>query len=231
MPVLLLSRGDTQGKDLLRRAIEARYGFSPPALETLQLMLSGRIHSRLGPVSTWLAFDATLRLRFPLALRQDYRLRFLGLPVRTGLEVFDGMVYRVNDEVITDSRLVASMQRRAWAFSALVLTPLAEQYVEILYVDDSTIEVINTETDDKAVINLNDDHTVNRITVTTINPNTGGEATYTLMLAAEQADIGDLIFPTKITVAWDDVPFAEVEPVSTTANPDLPDDFFGGSED
>ena len=35
MPVLLLARGDQDSKSLLRRAIEARYGLGPPAIETL----------------------------------------------------------------------------------------------------------------------------------------------------------------------------------------------------
>ena len=37
MPVLLLAQGDPRAKDMLRKAIEARYGLRPVPLESLKL--------------------------------------------------------------------------------------------------------------------------------------------------------------------------------------------------
>ena len=43
MPVLLLAQGDPQAKDLLRKAIHARYGLRPPALDSLHINFKGRL--------------------------------------------------------------------------------------------------------------------------------------------------------------------------------------------
>ena len=66
-PGLLPGRPDARGRDLLRRAIEARYGFRPPTLETLELTFSGRALTSIGPFKRWLPLSVTLRVKFPFS--------------------------------------------------------------------------------------------------------------------------------------------------------------------
>jgi hypothetical protein len=231
MPVLLLSRGDSQGKDLLRRAIEARYGFAPPALETLKLHMKGRVLSRIGGFQTWLSLEADVYFRLPLAQRREYRLRFAGIPVRSGSDSFDSMVYRQNDQVITNPQAVATIQAQTWALSALLLMPLTESHVEILTVDERTIEATHTETDDHAVLHLNDAYMVERVTTKCFNLQTGQEALFVLGASKQQTTLSNLILPAKVTLSWAHTPFMEVQPISAVPNAPLADSLFGGGDD
>lgn len=231
MPVLLLARGDTQGKDLLRRAIEARYGFAPPALETLQLRVEGRVRSQVGPFNTWLSLAADIYLKFPLALRREYRLSLLGVRLRSGSDSFDSMVYRQNDTVMTDPTIVASMQAQTWVMSALLLMPLTEQHVEIISKGERSIEATHTETDDHAVLHLGESYMVEQVTTQCIHPQTGQMCAFALQASKQQVTLDSLIVPAKITLLWDNVPYLEVQPVSAKPNVPLADSLFGAGEE
>ncbi|MCC6805521.1 MAG: hypothetical protein IT319_21755, partial [Anaerolineae bacterium] len=72
MPVLMLARGDQDSKNLLRHAIEARYGLGPPAMDTLKVEMKGRARTKVGPVATWIPVEGAACFRFPHASRWDY---------------------------------------------------------------------------------------------------------------------------------------------------------------
>jgi hypothetical protein len=231
MPVLLLSRGDTEAKDLLRRAIEARYGFSPPALETLQLAVTGRVHASLGPIKTWLKLDATTTFKFPLAARRDYSLKFMGFPLRSSSESFDGTIFRQDAEIVTDPQAVASIQQRTWVMSALLLTPLTEQHVELVTRGANSIEARHIDTDDHVTLLLNEDHSLATLTTRSIHPQTGREQNFTLKLSKKQITLDGLIVPEKITAQWDNTVWYEAHPVNAQPNIELADDYFSGNDD
>jgi hypothetical protein len=136
MPVLLLARGDKEGKELLRRALEARYGVGAPAIDTLKIEFKGRKRARLGPVATWVPMDGTLTYNAPLCARIDYTARPAGLPLISQADAFDGTIYRKRRgrevvEVVTQSDQAQSVQKRLWTAAALLLTPLVEHFVEL----------------------------------------------------------------------------------------------------
>src|SRR5689334_9838372 len=94
MPVLLLAQGDPKAKDLLRRAIEARYGQRPPALDTLHVFLKGQIPGRIGPIPAGLSVSADVFFRFPSSMNGSWQLKRLGLTTQRAASTLDGKVYR-----------------------------------------------------------------------------------------------------------------------------------------
>ena len=81
MPVLLLAQGDTTSKDMLRHAIEARYGLRPPVLESLQIDFKGRVRAKLGPINTWVPVEATAYFNFPTSMRWDFSVKAAGVQI------------------------------------------------------------------------------------------------------------------------------------------------------
>jgi hypothetical protein len=235
MSVLLLARGDSLAKDLLRAAIESRYGLRPPVLESLQLEVKGRMKGRLGPVSSWLPFSATLTFKLPLSFHYEYTLRVSGVPVKRSTQAYDGMVLRReggNDSVVeTDSHFIQSVQQRLWAALALLLTPLTESHVILHASGEHILEVTNAETDDTALIVLNDDNVVEYVQTTAYNPQTEENEVFKLEVSPELVELDGLMLPQSISCQWDDEPFLEIEPVEAQLNPRLDDDLFILDED
>jgi hypothetical protein len=235
MSVLLLARGDSLSRDLLRSAIESRYGFRPPVLEALQLEVKGRMLARLGPVSTWLPFGATLTYKPPLSFHYEYTLRMSGVPVRRSIQAYDGMVLRREEggepTVMTDPQLIQSVQQRLWTALAVLLTPLTESYVTLHAPAEHMIEATNTETDDTVLLVLDDDHRIEYVQATAFNLQEEENQVFKLELSDKYVELGGLLLPETVTCSWDDEPFLEVEPVDALVNPRLDDDLFILDED
>ena len=230
MSVLLLARGDSLAKDLLRSAIEARYGLNPSPLNSLQLEVKGRMRARLGPVSGWLPFGATLTYKLPLSFHYDYTVRMSGVPVRHSVQAYDGMVLRREEggepTVLTDPQLIHSVQQRLWTAIAALLTPLTESNVTLHAPADYMIEATNAETDDTALIVLNEDYSIEYVQSTAYNPQDEETQVFKLVLSERQVAIGSVLLPEMLTCLWDDEPFLELEPVDAILNPALDDELF-----
>ena len=143
MPVLLLARGDEDARELLKKAIEARYGHRPPAFDTLRIDFTGKSITKIGPLSTWVPVDLTAQFSLPSAMRWDFVVKPVGVALRRGTESYDGKLLRSlrgtgQPDVITDQDRVDSARRRLWAIAALLLTPLGDMFVELSRVDDLT---------------------------------------------------------------------------------------------
>lgn len=235
MSVLLLARGDSLAKDLLRSAIESRYGLHPPVLDALQLEVKGRMLARLGPVSGWLPISATLTYKLPLSFHYDYTLRMSGVPVRRSVQAYDGMVLRREESgeptVMTDPQLIQSVQQRLWTTLALLLTPLTESYVTLHAPAERMIEATNTETDDTALIVLSDEYRVEYVQATAFNTQEEENQVFKLELSEQYVELGGLLLPETVTCSWDDEPFLELEPVEVLLNPPIDDHLFILDED
>ncbi len=231
MPVLLLAQGDAEAKDLLRKAIEARYGLRPPAIESLQIDFKGRVRAKVGPITTWVPVDATAYFHFPTSTRWDFTVRPAGVTVQRGVDAFDGAAYRRvrgggEPQVITDSQLVASTLSRLWAIAALLLTPLGEHFVRLTATGPNTLDAINTQINDSVSLHLRPDNTLDQVQVSCLNPDTEQQQIFTLRLSADQALVNDLVLPQKICAFWDDAPYFEVEPIRVETNPPIPEATF-----
>lgn len=231
MPVLLLAQGDPQAKDLLRRAIEARYGASPPAIESLELDMHGRVRTQIGPLKAWIPLEIQARFRFPSAMRWDFIARPAGIAVQRGVDTFDGTVYRRlrggdTPAIVEDQNLVRSAQSRLWALAALFLTPLGEHFVRLTQADDHCFEAANTLINDAVRLRLLPGYGLERVDVACFNPDAGLTQLFNLRLSADQRPVDGVMLPCKIGAFWDDEPHYEVQPVRVASNPAIADSVF-----
>jgi hypothetical protein len=231
VPVLLLAQGDSQSKEKLRHAIEARYGLRPPALESLRIEFKGRARAKLGPITTWVPVEATAQFTFPTSMRWDFKIRAVGVQVGSGVEAFDGKTYRsarggrVTGE-LPNPELASSVQRRLWAIAAVFLTPLGEHFVKLNSPAENILEVTNTQTNSTIQLHMRPDHTVDHVEVNCLNPDTDRQQKFTLSLSKEQNPVNELMLPCKFSAFWDDESYFEVEPVAAEANPSIAEAVF-----
>ena len=233
MPVLLLARGDAQAKDRLRRAIEARYGYSPPAIDSLEIDFKGRVRAKIGPITTWVPVDIQAQFRFPNAMRLDFTVRPAGVAVQRGIDAFDGSTYRTRrgsatPTVIEDNDAIHSYRSRVWAMAALLLTPLGEHFVELQTdeQDETCFSAKNTLFGDSVHLQLRDDNSVQQVDVVCRNPDNDQEELFILEVSTEQAPVDQLMLPSKIRTFWGQTPYFEVQPVRVDSNPTIADEVF-----
>jgi hypothetical protein len=226
MPVLLLCTGDTAAKQLLRNAIEARYGRTPPAIESLQLTFQGRTRVKLGFVKTWLPVVATAWYQFPTQARWDFTVQPLGLPVQRGVEAYDGILHRSArggnaPAEITQAEVLETARRRLWAMAAMLLTPLSDDFIRLTYHDTYQFEAENTRLHDSVMLRLRPDYSLAWVSVVCTNPETKRTETLSLQLAETLCPLDGLMLPQKMTSLWEDEISFEVTPVTATINPAL----------
>jgi hypothetical protein len=236
MPVLLLSYGDPKAKDLLRHAIEARYGVRPPVLESLQLHFKGRARAKVGPVTAWVPVEATAYFHFPNAMRWDFVVKPMGLPVQRGIESFHENIFRTmrgkSQQTVTDQAQIEYLRRRLWAIAALLLTPLGESFVKLSMNNEGrSFNVTNTQIDDTVSVYLRPDNTVESVQADCLNPDTERLQRFMMRLSEKQVEIDELVLPAKIEVFWDDAPTYEIEPTGVTSNPTLASTVFTLTEE
>lgn len=230
MPVLLLAQGDPQAKDLLRRAIEARYANSPPAIDHLRMDMNGRVRAKVGPLMTWVPLHIRASFQFPNAVRWDFSVRPVGVPVQRGTEAYDGSVYRQargrRAEMIENVDVIHSLRHRLWAMAAVLLTPLGEHFVKLEASGDFDLDATNTTLGDTVRLRLREDYTLDQVQVNCLNPESGRRQMFTLMLSAELKPVDDIMLPRKIQAFWDDQPYYEVEPTHIENRTGIADEVF-----
>jgi len=231
VPTLLLAQGDPAAKDLLRRSIEARYALSPQAIDSVKMAFTGRVHAKVGPVTTWVPVKITTHFRFPTAIRWDFSVRPVGVPVQRGIESYDGTTYRrlrgkKITEVTQDSEVVKSLKSRLWAMAAVLLSPLSEHYVQLKANDSHSFDATNTQSNDTVTMYLRPDHTLEQVAVYCLNPDNGQEQWFSLYLSEEQAPVDEIMLLRQIHAFWDDKPYFEVEPTAIENAASISDDVF-----
>jgi hypothetical protein len=231
VPVLLLAQGDTASKDLLRRAIEARYGLRPPALESLQIDFKGRARAKLGPIATWVPVEATAYFCFPNIMRWDFTIKAVGVQLGSGIEAFDGTTYRSarggkTPTVISNPDLISSMQQRLWAIAAVFLTPLGEHFVKLSSPGENTLQVTNTQLDASIYLHLRPDYTLDYVKIDCINPDNNKLQNFKMCFSDEQCLVNELMLPSKIMSYWDGDYYFEVEPQRAETNHSIDNAIF-----
>ena len=231
MPILLLAQGDPAAKDLLRRSIEARYALSPPAIDNVKMNFTGRVHTKLGPVMTWIPVHIATHFRFPSAFRWDFSVRPVGVPVQRGIESYDGKTYRrlrgkKISEVTDDQAIINSLQSRLWAMAAVLLSPLSEHFVQLKANDSHSFDATNKLSNDTVTMYLRPNYTLEQVAVHCVNPDNGQEQWFSLYLSEEQAPVNDIMLPCQIHAFWDDKPYYEVQPVAIENSSSINDAVF-----
>jgi hypothetical protein len=224
MPVLLLARGDKEGRELLRKALQARYGMGAPALESLSIRLQGRARVKVGPLTHWASLQTDIKFAFPGRARWDSTIRALGVTLRTYANAFDGTFYRKavgNNPVqtVTKPEWVRAARLRLMASSGMLLTPLAEQFIELKGTGERSFEAKNIETQDTVSVTLHEDYTLDTVSTLCLNPDQDfREMLFSLQASGGQIAVHDLMLPGKVTISWNNTPEYEVTPVSVDVN-------------
>jgi hypothetical protein len=232
MPILLLSRGDKEGRDLLRKALEARYGMNVPAIETLKIRFEGRVRAKLGPISTWVPLETTTYFAFPGRGRWDFSVRAAGVPLRGGSNAVDGTLYRKrlrNGEIVVITDPEHARSARLWRFAAvgMLLIPLSQEFIELKGTGERSFLAINLETKDSIDVTLHEDFTVSKVSTRCANPDMEfQQQLYTLMAEDGHVAVNGFMLPAKLTRFWDDEEQYEVKPVAVEINPTLDDSIF-----
>jgi len=229
MPVLLLCQGEKPARDLLRRAIEARYGINPPAIEQLQIEFTGRARVKIGPVKTWVPAKATTVFQFPSQFRWAYVIKPLNLPIQRSIDTFDGSRFhssRQTSEIVEDPDTIQTMRRRLWAIAALFLTPLSEMHVTLSACGDRCFEARNKQIDDAVRVYLHEDGMLDYVEVTALNEASGAWQNLRYIVRDGQTAVNGLMLPTRLDIAWDDEIVQQIEPVSAQLNPALTSSLF-----
>jgi hypothetical protein len=231
VPVLLLAQGDAEAKDLLRKAIEARYGLRPPALESLQIDFKGRVRAKIGPITAWVPVDATAYFQFPTSMRWDFTVKPVGVSMQRGVDAFDGATYRRmrgggTPQMVGDNQQINSIQGRLWAIAALFLTPLGEHFVKLTATGSNSLDATNTQINDTVRLCLRPDNTLDHVQVACLNPDTDKQQTFFLRTSTDQSAVSEFMLPCKISTFWDDTPYFEVEPIRVDSNSNIAETVF-----
>ncbi len=229
MPVLLLARGDQPSRTLLRHAIESRYGLGPPVLETLQLELKGRTHAKIGLFAMWMPLEGTVYLKFPNQMRWNFTVRPMGMMAQQYSFSFDGQVCRRGGShvsLIDNPDGIASARARIWAMSGVLLTPLAEEFVELRSTGEHSFEALNHQTQASMLLHLNDDFTLQCTGTDCLNPSSGKQQHYELRVSEGQGMVSDLMLPRKLSILWDDQVNVELTPTAVQSNLALDESLF-----
>lgn len=226
MPVLLLTRGDAPGRDLLRRAIDARYGFQPPTIESLHATFKGSVRVTRGFYKGGAPITLELDVRFPFQARAVFAGRLLMVSVATEVDVFDGTsLYSTGKEQVS-AREAEAARRQLWALNTLLLTPLNDMGVELHTVGELAFDAVHKATGLSARVTLDQEHRVVSVGMTAYNPEAGRDMDFELRPGIEQIGFGDLILPLSVSFNWDNFPTMQLTTVSASLNPVLSDDLF-----
>jgi hypothetical protein len=240
MSFLTLTQGDSVGKGLLKKLLNARYGTSVPALETLRVTYRGRSQAKLGPVTMWARVDAVATYHFPDQMRWEFKLTAARLMHSSYSTAFDGQTVteleRNKVSVITDPEYVRSARTRAWAETVFFVSPLTTDdrfRVERVEGDTNAFRAYGppspegTDEDGPvALVRLHEDGRLNEVVVERVNPVGGNMQTQRLVASGELARVDKLILPAQIQRYWDTEMAMELSPVEAEINPALGPETF-----
>jgi hypothetical protein len=224
MSFLSLSKGDPAARDLLQRAISARYGLRPLPLESVRLGLIGHGRGPLGlPVNVIITYSFITGSQW----RSDHIRKLFGLVIGRCGASFDGdAYYERNGKATTrsdDPRVVDGMRKRLWTEAASLLTPLTAPGVTIKALDDCTFQaILDSNPASVATIRLNPDHTVAAVEARCYHPNHRQELRLCIKPEGGLQTINGFIVPRQITYGWEDQPADTFAVSSAEANPQIP---------
>ena len=232
MSFLTLAQGDPTGKDLLKKAVVARYGPSLPAMDSLRVVYEGRSRGQVGPLPVWARVRATVTYRFPDQMKWDFRIRMLFF-FRSGFTTsFDGeTVYEqkgLHATPIHDENETKSARLRAWMETVFFFSPLiANDAVRVEGIDAHSFRaLLPGQIDDPVIVRLHDDYTLRELEVVRWDPVMKTPRKQFLRPVGGLATVDGLIMPQKLQRFWEDELFMELTPVAAERNPDLAEGEF-----
>jgi hypothetical protein len=224
MSFLSLSRGDPAARDLLQRAMRARYGIRPLPVESMRLEMVRQDKGALGlPVRIVVTNGFITASHW----RRDQVRKLFGLTIGKSSASFDGTTYyRRRGRAVTQSReprVVQGMVCRLWLEAAFLLTPLTAPQVTVKSIDACTFEAKPESAADNGVtIRLNPDDTVAAVETRCFHPDFEREMNFTVRPSGGLQTLNGFTVPRQITEQWDDEPAETFDVTKAEVNPSLP---------
>ncbi len=228
MAILLMTQGDPAAKEMLRRAIAARYYNSPPTLESLKVEYHGRGHLKLGPIHSWVPLDIRIYFRFPDAMRWDYRLSPFGLPLQrgTGSYVRDTFYSEHGTARITNSSLLDHLRLCIWGAGATMLTPLSQPNIHVKVKTERSFIAVNTVTHDCIEVRLNPDYSLDSVCFSSVNIEDENTQQIAIQPSTDLVALNGVLMPRMIRLLRNNQVAYEAGAVALDCNPPLETSFF-----
>ncbi len=228
MAFLSLSRGDPAARELLERAIRARYGLRPPALESRRLWMTGRGKGPLGLPVTVLTMTA---YALPNYWRWDQTRKLFGFKISSTSLSFDGTNWyeriKGNVTVTDDPQTITGARQRLWADIAFSLAPLTMPGTTLKSVDDTTFNVMrDAEPETIAQVRLDNSDAVT-VETTYYEPTLRQMISYKLVSQGGLQSLDGFVVSKQIAYQWDNRQSEVFNVVKAEANPTiLPAEFI-----
>jgi hypothetical protein len=224
MSFLSLSRGDPQARDLLQRAIRARYGLRPLPLDSVRLWMTGK---GTGPLGLFTTVTATVSLIPGSHWRWDQTSHLLGITTGIFTVTYDGgTCYERRGRLVTrasDPAIVQGARCRMWLECASMLTPLTTPDVTLKAVDERTFQAMpDPESNDAATIRLNADDTVSAVEASCYHAAQKCEKLLTIRPAGGLQTLDGFTVPRQIVYQWSGERPQRFNVIKAEANPKIP---------
>ncbi|MEP7285770.1 MAG: hypothetical protein ABI947_08380 [Chloroflexota bacterium] len=223
MSFLSLARGDREARDLLQRAIRARYGQRPIAIESVRLSMTARSKGPFGlpaQQTVTAAYVAEGRWRW------DQSTKLFGFSLGQSEVAFINDHYYERAKNISHQKdspeTVQAVRRRLWSELAFFLTPLTVLGVTVTTVDDHTFRAVrDLQPSDSATILLGEGDTVS-VQTEAYRPTPGRVEPLTISSQGELQMFEGFIVPKRIVYRWGDASAEVFTVIKAEANPTIP---------
>lgn len=162
MSFLSLAKGDPAARDLLQRAIRARYSLRPLPIDSIRLEMTG---TRRGPLGLPAIVAVQTCFVTGSHWRWDERWTVFGFQINQFSLSFDSgaLYFCKSDKVERDMSpdVLQAMRRRLWGETSAFLTPLTMPGVVLKFTAPHTFTASpEAESDDVSELHTNDDDTL-----------------------------------------------------------------------
>ena len=231
MSFLSLSTGDPAARDLLERAIRARYGLRPVPVESLRLWLS---RPDKGPLGLPVQMHRTLSYTGATHWRQDDISKLFGLTIRRFTTSFEPLAYYEqngqNVRRLDDSDVRRASRRFLWSHIAFMLTPLTMEGVTVNFVNETSFQAIrDADTTAVATISLDANDAVT-VESEAYHPTTEKVTKFKLYGQGALRVLEGLTVPTQLVYQWGTEQPEAFTVTKVEVNPHLPKSQFALDE-
>ncbi len=224
MSFLSLAKGDPAARDLLQRAVRARYGLRPLPLESVELEMVGQRRGWLGlPVRV----HVVSRIVTDSHWRWDETWKLFGLPLHYFSTSFDSgaVYYRVGNQVeqASDPVAIQGARRRLWGEACALLTPLTMPGVVLKSLGEKSLQASpENQPDDVAEIRFNADDTVDSVRTEAYYAELRQVLPLTIRPAGGLQTLDGFTLPRQVIYEWGNQRFRILTIVRAVANPKIP---------
>lgn len=227
MSFLSLSKGDPAARELLQRAIRARYGIRPVPVDNLRIWLS---RPDKGPLGLPVRLSRTLSFSGATHWRQDDAQKLFGPSVKQVTASFEPLACyeKIGRAVkrLDNADVLRAARRFVWNHIAFMLTPLTMEGVTLKLVDDNSFQAIrDADTTAIATISLDGSDGIN-VQGEAYHPLAGQITKMKLCGQGPLQTFEGLAIPDQLVYQWGDEQPETFTVTKVAVNPDIPKSEF-----